>query len=158
MAVLTICQEGDRVLTLKAKPVTKVTKEIKELLDDMAQTMYEAQGVGLAAPQVGHSIRVVVIDVGQGLIELINPVIVEQEGEEVGTEGCLSIPGVYGEVCRNAHVVVEGYDRARRKIRVEGTELLARALQHELDHLEGILFVERAENITRDAGLVGDRG
>jgi peptide deformylase len=158
MAVLTICQEGDRVLTLKAKPVTKVTKEIKELLDDMAQTMYEAQGVGLAAPQVGHSIRVVVIDVGQGLIELINPVIVEQEGEEVGTEGCLSIPGVYGEVCRNAHVVVEGYDRARRKIRIEGTELLARALQHELDHLEGILFVERAENITRDAGLVGDRG
>jgi peptide deformylase len=158
MAVLTICQEGDRVLTLKAKPVTKVTKEIKELLDDMAQTMYEAQGVGLAAPQVGHSIRVVVIDVGQGLIELINPVIVEQEGEEVGTEGCLSIPGVYGEVCRNAHVVVEGYDRARRKIRVEGTELLARALQHELDHLEGILFVERAENITRDAGIVGDRG
>jgi peptide deformylase len=93
---------------------------------------------------------VVVIDAGQGLIELINPVIVEQEGEEKATEGCLSIPGVYGEVCRSTRVVAEAYDRTGRKIRIEGRGLLARAIQHELDHLEGILFVEKAEDIQRE--------
>lgn len=149
MAVLKICLQGDEVLSTYAQPISKITKNIKKLLDDMADTMYEAKGVGLAAPQVGHSLQMVVIDVGHGLIELINPVIVEQEGEATATEGCLSIPGTYGDVCRSARVVVEGYDRTGRKIRVEGTGLLARAIQHELDHLEGILFVEKAENISK---------
>lgn len=150
MAILAICREGDKVLKMKAKPVSKVTKDIKKLLDDMAETMYEAQGVGLAAPQVGHSLCVVVIDVGQGLIELINPVIVEQDGKETAAEGCLSIPGTYGDVCRSAKVIAEGYDRNGRKYRIEGEGLLARAIQHELDHLEGILFIEKAENVSRE--------
>lgn len=150
MAVLTICREGEKVLKLKAKPIPKITKVMKKLLDDMGETMYEAQGVGLAAPQVGHSLCMVVIDVGDGLIELINPVIVERDGEETGTEGCLSIPGVYGDVCRSAKVVAEAYDRRGKKIRITGEGLLARAIQHELDHLEGILFIEKAENIGRE--------
>jgi len=147
MAVLRICLSGDEVLKAKAKPISKITKQIRQLLDDMAQTMYESNGVGLAAPQVGHSLQIVVIDVGHGLIELMNPVIVEREGEETAQEGCLSIPNVYGEVCRSARVIAEGYDRTGRKIRVEGRGLLARAIQHELDHLEGVLFIEKAENI-----------
>ena len=150
--VLNICLEGEKVLKMKAKPVSKVTKELKKLLDDMAETMYEAQGVGLAAPQVGQSIRVVVIDVGSGLIELINPVIVEREGEDTDAEGCLSIPGVYGEVCRSARVTAEAYDRSGKKIRIAGEGLLARAIQHELDHLEGILFIDRAEKLSREEG------
>lgn len=149
MAVLTICREGEKVLKLKAKPVNKITKELKKLLDDMAQTMYEAQGVGLAAPQIGRSLRMVVIDTGQGLLELVNPVIVERAGEETATEGCLSIPGVYGDVCRSATVVAEAYDRNGKKFRISAEGLLARAIQHELDHLEGILFVEKAENVDR---------
>lgn len=153
MAVLKISLEGDEVLKLNAKPISKITKNIKQLLDDMAQTMYEAQGIGLAAPQVGHSLQIVVIDIGHGLIELINPVIVEQEGEETAAEGCLSIPGVYGEVCRSARVIAEGYDRTGRKIRVEGKGLLARAIQHELDHLKGILFIEKAGNVEREQAV-----
>ncbi|HWR55780.1 MAG TPA: peptide deformylase [Negativicutes bacterium] len=152
MAVLNICLEGEKVLKMKAKPVSKVTKEIKKLLEDMAETMYEAQGVGLAAPQVGLSLRVVVIDAGSGLIELINPVIIEQEGEETDTEGCLSIPDAYGEVCRSARVMAEAYDRNGKKIRVTGEGLLARAIQHELDHLEGVLFIEKAEKLSRGEG------
>lgn len=153
MSVLTICQEGEKVLKMKAKPVARITKQIKQLIDDMAQTMYEAQGVGLAAPQVGKGIRVVVIDVGEGLLELIDPVIVEREGEETGAEGCLSIPGVYGEVCRSAKVVAEAFDRNGKKFRIAGEGLLARAIQHELDHLEGILFIEKAQNISRETSI-----
>lgn len=152
LAVLNICLEGEKVLNMKAKPVSKITKEIKKMLDDMAETMYKAEGVGLAAPQVGQSLRVVVIDVGQGLIEFINPVIVEREGAETDTEGCLSIPGAYGTVCRSARVVAEAYDRSGKKYRITGEGLLARAIQHELDHLEGILFVEKAEKVNREAG------
>lgn len=149
MAILEICLEGEKVLKLHAKPISKITKNIKQLLDDMAETMYAAQGIGLAAPQVGHSVQVVIIDIGHGLIELINPMIIEQEGEDTAVEGCLSLPGVYGEVCRSAMVIVEGYDRTGRKIRVEGKGLLARAIQHELDHLDGTLFIEKAENVER---------
>lgn len=150
MAVLTICLEGDKVLKMKAKPVAKMTKDIIKMLDDMAETMYDAQGVGLAAPQVGHSLRMVVIDAGQGLMELINPVIVEREGEETAAEGCLSIPGAYGDVCRSAKIVAEAYDRSGRKFRITGDGLLARAIQHELDHLDGILFIEKAVNVGRE--------
>ena len=147
MSILDIRKAGDKVLKEQAAPVIKVDRRVKKLLDDMAQTMYEANGVGLAAPQVGESLRVVVIDVGEGLIELINPTIVASEGCEVGTEGCLSIPGIYGEVERFATVTAEGYNRDGRKIQVSGSGLLARALQHEIDHLDGVLFIERATSV-----------
>ena len=104
----------------------------------------------MAAPQVGVSLRVAVIDVGEGLIELINPVIVASEGCETGTEGCLSVPGIYGEVERFASVTVQGLDRQGAPITVQGSGLLARALQHEIDHLDGILFIERAQSVFRE--------
>ena len=150
MSVLDIRRAGDPVLKEKAKPVAKITKTVRSLLDNMVQTMQEADGVGLAAPQVGVSLRVVVIDVGEGLIELINPVIVASEGCETGTEGCLSIPGMYGEVERFTSVTVQGLDRQGAPITVQGSGLLARALQHEIDHLEGVLFIERAQSVFRE--------
>ena len=150
MSVLDIRRAGDPVLKEKAKPVAKITKTVRSVLDNMVQTMQEADGVGLAAPQVGVSLRVVVIDVGEGLIELINPVIVASEGCETGTEGCLSIPGMYGEVERFTSVTVQGLDRQGAPITVQGSGLLARALQHEIDHLEGVLFIERAQSVFRE--------
>ena len=150
MSVLDIRRAGDPVLKEKAKPVAKITKTVRSLLDNMVQTMQEADGVGLAAPQVGVSLRVAVIDVGEGLIELINPVIVASEGCETGTEGCLSVPGIYGEVERFASVTVQGLDRQGAPITVQGSGLLARALQHEIDHLDGILFIERAQSVFRE--------
>ena len=147
MAVRTIVKAGDKVLKEVAAPVGKIDKRIKQLLDDMAQTMYAADGVGLAAPQVGVSLRVIVIDIGDGLIELVNPQIIAQEGCEKGSEGCLSVPGLYGEVERFATVTVEGLDRAGKKISISGSGLLSRALQHEIDHLEGVLFIEKADTI-----------
>ncbi len=147
MPVMEIKKAGSKVLKEVAAPVEKIDRKIKQLLDDMAETMYAADGVGLAAPQVGVSLRIVVIDVGDGLIELINPEIVAQEGCENGTEGCLSVPGMYGEVERQATVTVEAQNRAGKKFRVAGTGLLARALQHEIDHLNGILFIELAKTI-----------
>jgi len=147
MTVLEIRKAGDKILKEKAQAVIKIDKRIKKLLDYMADTMDSADGIGLAAPQVGISLRVIVIDVGEGLIELINPVIISCEGLEVGTEGCLSIPGVFGEVERFAEVTVVGLNRFGKKIRITGTGLLGRALQHEIDHLEGILFIERAQTI-----------
>ncbi len=151
MAVLEIKKAGDKVLKAKAEPVIKIDKKIRKLLDDMAETMVKADGVGLAAPQVGVSLRVVVLDVGDGLIELINPVITMSQGSSLGLEGCLSIPGVYGEVERFTEVTVEGRNRFGKKINIAGTELLARALQHEIDHLEGILFIEKAQTIHRES-------
>jgi peptide deformylase len=150
MAVLEIKKAGDSILKKHCAPVTKINRQIKQLLDDMSQTMYEAEGVGLAAPQVGVLLQVIVIDTGEGLIELINPVILATEGCETGTEGCLSIPGVYGEVERFSKVTVEGLNRNGKIIRITGTGLLGRALQHEFDHLEGVLFIERANTIHRD--------
>ncbi len=148
MAVLEIKKAGDKVLKEKSQPVIKIDKKIKKLLNDMAETMESADGVGLAAPQVGVPIRVVVIDVGEGLIELINPVIVNNSDHcELGNEGCLSVPGMFGEVDRFAEVTVEGFNRFGKKISIHGTELLARALQHEIDHLEGVLFIEKAQTI-----------
>mgnify|MGYP003592034345 FL=1 len=150
MSVLDIRRAGDPVLKEKAKPVAKITKTVRSLLDNMVQTMQEADGVGLAAPQVGVSLRVIVVDVGEGLIELINPVIVASEGCETGTEGCLSIPGMYGDVERFTSVTVQGLDRQGEPITVQGSGLLARALQHEIDHLEGVLFIERAQSVFRE--------
>ena len=150
MSVLDIRRAGDPVLKEKAKPVPKITKQIKTLIDNMTETMREADGVGLAAPQIGFSLRVIVVDIGEGLIELINPEIVESEGCEVATEGCLSVPGMYGDVERFTQVVVKGLDRHGEMVSIAGNGLLARALQHEIDHLEGVLFIERAQSVFRE--------
>jgi peptide deformylase len=149
MAILEIRRAGDEVLKRQAEPVVKIDRTIKKLLNDMSETLYHADGVGLAAPQVGVSLKVVVIDVGDGLIELINPVIVNKEELVTDTEGCLSVPGVYGEVERYNHVMVEALDRNGKKIRLSGSGLLARAFQHELDHLDGILFIEIAKTLCK---------
>jgi peptide deformylase len=145
MAVYNIVKIGDPVLREKAKPVLRINSNIYRLLDNMKDTMYEADGVGLAAPQIGISKRVVVIDVGEGPLELINPEIISTSGEAVDTEGCLSIPGIQEEVVRAAEAKVKALDRHGNEIVINGTELLARALQHEIDHLEGILFVDRVK-------------
>jgi peptide deformylase len=147
LAIMQIRKAGDKVLKEKADAVSHVDKKIRKLLDDMAQTMYNADGVGLAAPQVGVSLRVIVIDVDDELIELINPVIVRSEGCELGNEGCLSIPGVFGEVERFSEVTVTGLNRFGKNVSITGTGLLSRALQHEIDHLDGILFIEKAQTI-----------
>lgn len=140
--------EGDPVLRAKAKPVAKVTKRIVKLLKDMEETMYAADGVGLAAPQIGVSERLIVVDVGDGPLHMINPILEQAEGTDVDREGCLSIPGVYGYVERHARVVVSGLDLKGKPLRIEGTGLLARALQHEIDHLDGILFTDKATGVT----------
>ncbi|MBP2635651.1 MAG: def1 [Firmicutes bacterium] len=147
MAIMEIRKAGDKVLKQIAEPVEKIDRKIKHLLDDMAETMYAADGVGLAAPQVGVSLQIVVIDVGEGIIELINPRIIASEGCELGSEGCLSVPGIYGDVERCATVTVEALNRAGKKIQISGSGLLARALQHEIDHLNGILFIELAKSM-----------
>ncbi|WP_411343075.1 peptide deformylase [Paenibacillus sp. WLX1005] len=149
MAIRIIVKEPDEVLHKKAKEVTKITPNVQKLLTDMAETMYDADGVGLAAPQVGILKRVIVVDVGDdnGLIELINPEIVSSSGEQLGSEGCLSIPALNGEVRRAMEVTVKGLDRDGNEITITGTELLARALQHEIDHLNGVLFTDIAERV-----------
>ena len=150
MSVLDIRKAGDPVLKKTARPVPKITKQIRTLIDNMVETMNEAEGVGLAAPQVGVSLRVVVLDVGGGVIELVNPEIVESEGCQLAVEGCLSVPGMYGDVERFSCVTVTGLDRNNEPVTLRGDGLLARALQHEIDHLEGVLFIERAQSIFRE--------
>ena len=145
MALRQIVQVGDPVLRKKSKIVEKIDAKIIQLLEDMAETMYEADGVGLAAPQVGVLKRVVVIDIGEGVIELINPQIIEARGEQLDEEGCLSVIGESGLVRRPNYVKVKALNRYGKEIIVEGTELLARALCHEIDHLEGVLFTDKIE-------------
>ena len=146
MALRNIRIEGDEVLRKKCKPVKEMNERMQELVDDMFDTMYEANGVGLAAPQVGILRRIVVIDVMDGNpLVLVNPEIVEQDGEQTGSEGCLSLPGLEGTVTRPNHVVCKAFDREMNPITVEGTELLARAICHELDHLDGHMYVEKVE-------------
>lgn len=149
MAVYKIVEIGSDVLREKAVEVKEVTPSIVKLLDNMADTLYDAKGVGLAAPQVGVSKRVIVVDAGDGLIEIINPVILERQGEQVDEEGCLSIPGVTGEVVRAAKIRVQGLDREGKMQDIKASGLLARAFQHEVDHLDGILFVDIAEETHR---------
>jgi len=136
-------QEKDTILRKKSKIVKMVDEKILELLEDMAETMYKEDGVGLAAPQIGILKRLVVIDVGEGLIKLINPVIIEASGEQQGIEGCLSVPGVSGEVIRPQKVRIGAQNEKGEYIELEGEDLLARAFCHELDHLEGILFIDK---------------
>ncbi len=145
MALRKIRLSTDEVLRKKSKEVKEINDKILELLDDMADTMYDANGVGLAAPQVGVLRRVVVIDIGDGIVELINPVIVETDGEQFGEEGCLSFPGKAGDVRRPNYCKVEALNREGEKIIVEGEELMARALCHEIDHLDGILYIDKVE-------------
>ena len=144
MAIRTIRTEGDPVLGKVCKEVKEVTPKIIELIDDMLETMYEANGVGLAAPQVGILKRIVVIDVGEGPFVMINPHIIQADGEQTGDEGCLSIPGKAGCVTRPNHVIARFYDEDMNECEVEGDELLARAICHELDHLDGHLYSEKA--------------
>ena len=144
MAVLQIREVGDPVLRTKAKEVEEVTDKIRDLLDNMQETMYDADGVGLAAPQVGISKSIVVIDIGQGLLELINPEIIEEsEKTYIDQEGCLSVPNRTDEVERAYQVKVKALDRTGEEFEMEAEGLLARAIQHELDHLEGVLFIDK---------------
>lgn len=146
MAIRNIREIGDEVLTKKCKEVTEMTPRTKQLIEDMLDTMYEANGVGLAAPQVGVLKRIVVIDVtGDDPHILINPRIVESSGEQTGSEGCLSVPGKSGTVTRPNYVKAVALDVNMKPIELEATELLARAVCHELDHLDGHLYVEKAE-------------
>ena len=145
MAIRNIRVKGDEVLRKKCKPVESIGKREMIILQDMADTMYEADGVGLAAPQVSILKRVVVIDIGEGLLELINPEIIATSGEQIDAEGCLSIPGEDGEVKRPYVVRVRAQDRNGNTFEIEGEELLARAFCHEIDHLDGILFVDKVE-------------
>ena len=149
MSVMEIKKMGDPVLKQICEPVDRIDKKLKQLLDDMAETMYAKEGVGLAAPQVGVPIRIAVINVDKKkLYELINPVITEREGTVVDSEGCLSFPGLFGEVERAEKVRVEYLNRYGKKKFVEADGLLARCLQHEIDHLDGKLFIEIAKNLS----------
>lgn len=147
MALRTIRNYGDPILRKKAKPVQNVDQLILRLLDDMAETMYASSGMGLAAPQVGVQKRLCVIDVGEGLLKLINPKIQNVSGSETGPEGCLSFPNVYGDVERFLKVTLKAFDPGGKPIRIEAEGLLARAIQHELDHLDGKLFVDTAADL-----------
>ena len=148
MAKLTIVKEGDETLRKVCRPVEKITLRTKILLDDMLETMRKAEGVGLAAPQVGVLRRIVVIEVEEGeVLELINPEIVEMSGEVSGVEGCLSVPGKQGIVKRPSYVRVQALDRNGVMQTYEGTDLLARCFCHELDHLDGKLYIYKAEKL-----------
>jgi peptide deformylase len=144
MAIRNIRMIGDSVLTKKSREVTEMTPRIKELIEDMFETMYEEMGVGLAAPQVGVLKRIVVIDVDrENPRAFINPVIIESSGEQIGEEGCLSVPNKYGQVKRPSYVKVRAFDENMKEFELEATDYFARAVCHELDHLDGKLYVDQ---------------
>lgn len=154
MAIRNIREIGDSVLNKVCREVTKVDRKTLNLIDDMIETMYEANGVGLAAPQVGILKRIIVIDAspeGDNPIVFINPEILETDGEQIGDEGCLSIPGKVGTVCRPNYVKVKALNEKMEEFTLEGTELMARALCHEIDHLNGILYVDKTEGELRSS-------
>ena len=163
MRVLSVCRfPNDPVLRQKAKRVPSIDVSVQRLIDDMIQTMQQANGVGLAAPQVGISLRVIVLQIpGQEPIALINPEIVKRIGEQEVTEGCLSVPGYYGEIKRSAEVTVKGKDRRGKVVRIKATGLMAEALEHEIDHLNGVLYIDHIESPEKlhkvQPGVVGDK-
>jgi peptide deformylase len=150
MAILEVRLYGDPVLRRRAAPVREVTPEIEGWLSDMVDTMHTEVGIGLAAIQVGIELRMLVVDESRGTRAYLNPVILEQGGEQVGEEGCLSLPGIFADVRRAEWVVVEAMDRTGTPFRRRASGLLARALQHEIDHLDGILFIDHLDKVTRD--------
>ena len=150
MALRNIREIGDEVLGKVCKEVKEMTPRLKTLIEDMKETMYDADGVGLAAPQVGVLKRIAVVDVGEGPSVLINPKIVAKDGEQTGPEGCLSVPGKSGDVTRPNYVKVLAFNEEMEPVEVEGTELLARAMCHEIDHLDGHLFVEKVIGELKD--------
>ena len=145
MALREVRIQGDPILEKPCRKVTEVTDRIRTLIDDMLETMYDHDGVGLAAPQVGVLKRIVVIDVGEGPIVMINPEILETAGEQTGAEGCLSLPGKYGTVTRPNYVKARFFNEDMEEHEIEGEELLARAICHELDHLDGHMYTELAQ-------------
>ena len=147
MAIRNLRYQGDSILNKRAKEVKDVTPRIRQLIDDMLDTMYENNGVGLAAPQVGILKRIVVIDVGEGPYVFINPEVLATDGEQTGDEGCLSVPGMSGQVTRPNYVKVKALDMDMNEVEYEGEELLARAFCHEIDHLDGHLFSELTDRL-----------
>jgi len=152
MAVLKVLRYGDPALRRRAAPVGEVTPEVRATIADMTETMYDEVGIGLAAPQVGVSLRLIVVadEEGRGVQALLNPAIVDRGGEATGEEGCLSIPGVFAPVTRSAWVKVEAQDVNGGPLAIRATGLRARVLQHEIDHLDGVLFIDRLDPVTRD--------
>lgn len=156
MAIRNIRTLEDDTLRAKAKEINEMTPRIKELIGDMFDTMYEANGVGLAAPQVGIRKRLVVIDVDEKPLVLINPVILETSGEQTGPEGCLSVPGKQGTVTRPNYARVKAFNENMEEVVIEGEELLARCLCHEIDHLDGIMYVDKVEGSLVDVSSEED--
>lgn len=156
MALRQIRIQGDAVLEKKCREITELTPRIKELIGDMLETMYDACGVGLAGPQVGVLKRLCVIDIGDGPIVLINPVILTSDGEQTGDEGCLSLPGKAGQVTRPNHVIVRAMDENMEEREIEGEGLLARAMCHEIDHLDGHMYTEKVEGQLHDVTYEAD--
>jgi peptide deformylase len=154
MAVYQIVKIGDPILRQKAKEIKRINQNVLKLLDNLKDTMYAANGVGLAAPQIGISKRAIVVDTGEEkrFLELINPELIKAEGLEVGIEGCLSIPGVQDRVARPQNIVVRGISREGEEIEIEADNYLARAILHEMDHLEGILFIDKIVAETEEDG------
>lgn len=151
MAIRQIRVAGDPILNKVCKEVKQVTPMIETLIDDMLDTMYEANGAGLAAPQVGVLKRIAVVDVGDGPVVMVNPQIMEKDGEQIGDEACLSVPGKAGQVTRPNHVVIHAYDKQMNEYEMEAKELLARAFCHEIEHLDGHMYIERVEGGLHDA-------
>lgn len=151
MARYKVVLNGDPVLRRISRPVKEVNDSIRKLLDNMAETMYYSHGVGLAAPQVGINKRVIVVDVGDGLYKMVNPEVVSSSGIQDGPEGCLSVPNIIGNVKRSEHVKVKALDENGEEMVIEASGFKARAFQHEIDHLNGIIFTDKATDIERTA-------
>ena len=156
MGLRKILTDKDPALHKVCRPVTAFDKKLHKLLDDMAETMMEANGVGLAAPQIGILRRVVVVDTGEGILELVNPTLLETDGEQTGAEGCLSVPGKYGLVKRPYYAKVRAQDRSGEWFEVEGEELMGRCFCHELDHLDGIIYTEVMERYLTEEELMAE--
>ena len=154
--IMEILTNQNPLLRKVSKPVKKVTKEIRELAANMEETLRAAPGIGLAAPQVGQSIRMIIADIGEGLYVLINPKVIKKKGKQIFTEGCLSLPGIEAPVERANHIIVKATDLKGKLVQVEAQDLLATAFQHEIDHLDGTIFIDRADPETLETVPLDD--